>query len=63
MMNSQALAISCQRMPEVKMETMVIVDDNHHWSKHENAIKVLEATAEFLKKQWRFLRRYRIPRR
>ncbi len=36
---------------KVKMETMVIVDDNHHWSKHENAISVLEATAEFLKNQ------------
>lgn len=36
---------------KVKMETMVIVDDNHHWTKHENAINVLEATAEFLKNQ------------
>ncbi|MEY4383614.1 MAG: hypothetical protein RI995_1156 [Bacteroidota bacterium] len=36
---------------KVKMESMVIVDDNHHWSKHENAITVLEATAEFLKNQ------------
>jgi len=34
---------------KVKMETMVIVDDNHHWFKHENAVNVLEATAEFLK--------------
>lgn len=36
---------------KVKIETLVIVDDNHHWSKHENAITVLEATAEFLKNQ------------
>lgn len=34
---------------KVKMETMVIVDDNHHWFKYENAVNVLEATAEFLK--------------
>jgi dipeptidyl aminopeptidase/acylaminoacyl peptidase len=36
---------------KVKMETMVIVDDNHHWFKHENAVNVLESTAEFLKNQ------------
>ncbi len=36
---------------KVKIETMVVVDDNHHWTKHENAISVLEATAEFLKNQ------------
>lgn len=34
---------------KVNMETMVIVDDNHHWFKHDNAVHVLEATAEFLK--------------
>ncbi|RVU24604.1 S9 family peptidase [Sandaracinomonas limnophila] len=36
---------------KVKMESMVIVDDNHHWAKHQNSITVLEATAEFLKNQ------------
>jgi dipeptidyl aminopeptidase/acylaminoacyl peptidase len=32
---------------KVAMETMVIVDDTHHWMKHENAVKVGEAVADF----------------
>jgi dipeptidyl aminopeptidase/acylaminoacyl peptidase len=40
----------------VAMETLVIVDDTHHWMKHANAIAIDRATAEyfaktFLKKQ------------
>jgi dipeptidyl aminopeptidase/acylaminoacyl peptidase len=36
--------LEAQRVP---FETMVIVDDTHHWMKHENALKVGEATADF----------------
>jgi dipeptidyl aminopeptidase/acylaminoacyl peptidase len=32
---------------KVPMETIVIVDDTHHWMKHENAVKVNEAIADF----------------
>lgn len=35
----------------VPMETMVIVDDTHHWMKHENAVKVGEAMADFFKRK------------
>lgn len=35
----------------VPMETLVIVDDTHHWMKHANAITVGQATADFLKKK------------
>lgn len=31
----------------VTMETLVIVDDTHHWMKHTNAIRVDAATADF----------------
>jgi dipeptidyl aminopeptidase/acylaminoacyl peptidase len=31
----------------VSMETMVIVDDTHHWMKHNNAVKVYESTADY----------------
>jgi dipeptidyl aminopeptidase/acylaminoacyl peptidase len=31
----------------VLMETMVIVDDTHHWMKYSNAVKVYEATADY----------------
>lgn len=31
----------------VETETMVIVDDTHHWMKHSNAVKVYGATADF----------------
>jgi dipeptidyl aminopeptidase/acylaminoacyl peptidase len=31
----------------VPMETMVIVDDTHHWMKHSNAVKVYGAAADF----------------
>lgn len=31
----------------VEMETLVIVDDTHHWMKHSNAVKVYGATADF----------------
>jgi dipeptidyl aminopeptidase/acylaminoacyl peptidase len=34
----------------VPMETLVIVDDTHHWMKHSNAVKVGQATADFFKK-------------
>lgn len=31
----------------VSMETLVIVDDTHHWMKHTNALKVYSATADY----------------
>jgi dipeptidyl aminopeptidase/acylaminoacyl peptidase len=31
----------------VPMETLMIVDDTHHWMKHSNAIKICVATADF----------------
>lgn len=31
----------------VEMETIVIVDDTHHWMKHGNSLKVGKATADF----------------
>ena len=34
---------------KVPMETMVIVDDTHHWMKFSNALKVFQATADYLK--------------
>lgn len=43
-----------QRLQEkgVPMETMMIVDDTHHWMKWSNAVKVGNATAEFFQKQF-----------
>jgi dipeptidyl aminopeptidase/acylaminoacyl peptidase len=35
----------------VPFETMVIVDDTHHWMKHSNAVKLGNATANFLKRK------------
>ena len=35
----------------VPMETLVIVDDTHHWMKHTNALKMSAATAEFFKRK------------
>ncbi|MFN2438927.1 MAG: alpha/beta hydrolase family protein, partial [Chitinophagaceae bacterium] len=35
----------------VPVETLVIVDDTHHWMKHSNALKVIEATADFFKRK------------
>lgn len=35
----------------VPLETMVIVDDTHHWMKHENAVKTGEAIADFFKRK------------
>jgi dipeptidyl aminopeptidase/acylaminoacyl peptidase len=35
----------------VPLETLVIVDDTHHWMKHSNGIKVGEATADFFKRK------------
>lgn len=32
---------------KIPFETLMIPDDTHHWMKHENAIKVYEAMAEF----------------
>lgn len=36
----------------VPMETLVIVDDTHHWMKHTNALKVDGAVAEYFLKQF-----------
>ena len=36
----------------VPMETMMVVDDTHHWMKWSNAVKVGNATADFFKKQF-----------
>ncbi len=36
---------------KVPMETMVIVDDTHHWMKFSNALRVFQATADYLKAQ------------
>ena len=35
----------------VPLETMVIVDDTHHWMGHENAVKVGEAIADFFQRK------------
>lgn len=35
----------------VPVETMVIVGDTHHWMKHENALKLDEAIADFFKRK------------
>ncbi|HSK12365.1 MAG TPA: prolyl oligopeptidase family serine peptidase [Phnomibacter sp.] len=35
----------------VPHETMVIVDDTHHWMKHTNALKVYEAMADFFRRK------------
>ncbi|MHC2993046.1 peptidase S9, partial [Pontibacter sp. HJ8] len=35
----------------VAYETLVIVDDTHHWMKYSNAIRINAATAEFLKRK------------
>ncbi len=34
---------------KVPMETMVIVDDTHHWMKFSNALRVFQATADYFK--------------
>jgi dipeptidyl aminopeptidase/acylaminoacyl peptidase len=34
---------------KVAIETMVIVDDTHHWLKFSNALKVFNATANYFK--------------
>ena len=36
----------------VPMETLMIVDDTHHWMKWSNALKVGKATADFFKQQF-----------
>jgi dipeptidyl aminopeptidase/acylaminoacyl peptidase len=43
-----------QRLQEkgVPMETMMIVDDTHHWMKWSNAVKVGNATANFFQRQF-----------
>jgi len=38
------------RKKDVDMETMVIVDDSHHFMLHRNQLKVNKATVEFLQK-------------
>ncbi|MBC3788242.1 S9 family peptidase [Spirosoma utsteinense] len=35
----------------VAMETLVIVDDTHHWMKHSNALKMGAATADYFKRK------------
>ena len=35
----------------VPIETMVIVDDTHHWMRHANALRAGHATADFLKRR------------
>jgi dipeptidyl aminopeptidase/acylaminoacyl peptidase len=35
----------------VEMETMVVVDDTHHWLKHSNELKVDEAIANYFVKK------------
>jgi dipeptidyl aminopeptidase/acylaminoacyl peptidase len=35
----------------VPIETLVIVDDTHHWMKHENAVTVGQAVADFFKRK------------
>lgn len=35
----------------VPIETLVIVDDTHHWMKHTNAVKISAATADFFKRK------------
>jgi dipeptidyl aminopeptidase/acylaminoacyl peptidase len=35
----------------VSYETMVIVDDTHHWMKYTNAVKVYDAVAEYFNKK------------
>ncbi|MBL7850398.1 MAG: S9 family peptidase [Cyclobacteriaceae bacterium] len=35
----------------VEMETLVIVDDTHHWMKHTNALVVYQATADYFVKK------------
>jgi dipeptidyl aminopeptidase/acylaminoacyl peptidase len=35
----------------VPMETLVIVDDTHHWMKHANALKMGNATGDFFKRK------------
>jgi dipeptidyl aminopeptidase/acylaminoacyl peptidase len=34
-----------------EFESIAIPDDTHHWMKHANAVRVCEATAEFLKRK------------
>ena len=36
---------------KVPMETLVIVDDTHHWMRFSNALRVFQATADYLKAQ------------
>ncbi|MEI8110202.1 MAG: prolyl oligopeptidase family serine peptidase [Chitinophagia bacterium] len=36
---------------KIPFETMMIVDDTHHWMNNENAIKVYQATADFFVKK------------
>lgn len=36
----------------VPMETLVIVDDTHHWMKHSNAVTIDKATADFFVRQF-----------
>ncbi|MBA3285795.1 MAG: prolyl oligopeptidase family serine peptidase, partial [Nitrosopumilus sp.] len=35
----------------VPVETLVIVDDTHHWMKHANALTLQEAIADFFKRK------------
>ncbi len=35
----------------VPMETLVIVNDTHHWMKHSNALKMGNATGDFFRRK------------
>ncbi len=41
-----------ERKGNVVMETLVIVDDTHHWMKHTNALRIDAATADFFVKKF-----------
>jgi dipeptidyl aminopeptidase/acylaminoacyl peptidase len=39
------------RDKNIPVETMVIVDDSHHWRKHSNEVEIATAIAEFFKRK------------
>jgi dipeptidyl aminopeptidase/acylaminoacyl peptidase len=36
----------------IPYETMMIVDDTHHWMNWENSVKIYQATADFFVKKF-----------
>lgn len=38
---------------KVKVETLMIVDDTHHWMKHDNAVKVYQAVTDYFLKAFK----------